>query len=107
MTTVIAVYSAQGCIGRCDANCYNAAKIDCDCICGGRNHGVGHERAIENARNGAGLSKQDVERFARFHGYQAADLKVYNTVATPLRKIRRLRAKEKRREEWRKLLEAP
>lgn len=33
---------------RCDARCYNAKGPDCDCICGGKNHGVGLQKAQEN-----------------------------------------------------------
>ena len=50
MTTLIAVYNSEGCVGRCDARCYEAAEPDCDCICGGRNHGAGKEQAIDNTR---------------------------------------------------------
>lgn len=28
-------------VGRCDARCYNAKHPECDCICGGANHGKG------------------------------------------------------------------
>lgn len=48
MTTLIAVYSSRGCIGRCDAKCYEATSPDCDCICGGINHGAGRNQAIAN-----------------------------------------------------------
>ncbi len=48
MTTLIAVYTNDGCVGRCDAKCYNATHPDCDCICGGRNHGAGLDQAVEN-----------------------------------------------------------
>jgi hypothetical protein len=37
MTTLIAAYDSEGCIGRCDAKCHNATSPDCHCICGGRN----------------------------------------------------------------------
>lgn len=37
-------------IGRCDARCYNAKEPSCDCICGGRNHGAGLEKAAEQTR---------------------------------------------------------
>lgn len=50
MSTLIAVYNSEGCVGRCDARCYNAQHPDCDCICGGRNHGAGRDRAVENTR---------------------------------------------------------
>jgi hypothetical protein len=57
VTTVIAVYNSEGCVGRCDANCHNARSRDCDCICGGQNHGQ--------------------------HGLAAQDLHVVDRVATP------------------------
>lgn len=50
MTTLIAVYTSDGCIGRCDAKCYNASLPGCACICGGVNHGAGLARAITNTR---------------------------------------------------------
>jgi len=48
MATLIAAYNSEGCYGRCDAKCYNAKYPDCDCICGGRNHGVGLKQAMQN-----------------------------------------------------------
>ena len=50
MTTLIAVYNSEGCQGRCDAKCYEAHEGECDCICGGRNHGVGQEQALDSTR---------------------------------------------------------
>jgi hypothetical protein len=50
VTTLIAVYNSEGCIGRCDARCYEAAEPECDCICGGRKHGAGQEQALDNTR---------------------------------------------------------
>lgn len=50
MTTLIALYGSEGCIGRCDAKCYDAHEVDCDCICGGRNHGAGKNQAVDNTR---------------------------------------------------------
>lgn len=35
-------------IAKCDAGCYNAEKPDCDCICKGKNHGVGFKQAKLN-----------------------------------------------------------
>lgn len=56
MTTLIAVYKSGGesgsvCVGRCDAKCYEATCPDCDCICGGMNHGKGLDRATDNTRD--------------------------------------------------------
>ena len=50
MTTLIAAYDSDGCIGRCGAACYNAKYPECDCICGGKNHGVGLKIATDNTR---------------------------------------------------------
>jgi len=46
------IYRSNGdhCTGKCDANCYNATGPKCDCICGGKNHGVGIDQATENTR---------------------------------------------------------
>jgi len=30
MTTLIAAYNSDGCIGRCDAKCYNATEPECN-----------------------------------------------------------------------------
>jgi predicted short-subunit dehydrogenase-like oxidoreductase (DUF2520 family) len=48
VTTLIAVYTSQGCVGRCDARCYGAVEPECECICCGANHGVGFARAAQN-----------------------------------------------------------
>lgn len=50
MATCIAVYNSEGCVGRCDANCHDATEPECDCICGGMNHGKGRQAAIANTR---------------------------------------------------------
>jgi hypothetical protein len=50
VTALIAVYTGDGCIGRCDAKCYNAWGLECHCICPGGNHGAGRQEAIENTR---------------------------------------------------------
>jgi hypothetical protein len=41
--------SSSGQTGRCDAKCYNAKGQKCDCCCGGRNHGVGIQKALQNS----------------------------------------------------------
>lgn len=48
--TLIAAYNSEGCIGRCDAKCYNATSPHCTCICGGANHGAGLSQAMDNTR---------------------------------------------------------
>lgn len=50
MTALIAVYTGDGCAGRCDAKCYMACGPECHCICQGANHGTGKQEAIENTR---------------------------------------------------------
>jgi hypothetical protein len=35
---------------RCDARCYNAKGGKCNCICGGRNHCAGEQKALDNVR---------------------------------------------------------
>lgn len=52
MTTLIVAREKDGSLaGRCDARCYNAKKPRCRCVCGGYNHGVGIDDAIENTRH--------------------------------------------------------
>lgn len=53
MTTLVSVHNSEGCVGRCDARCYEAQGPDCDCVCGGKNHGAGLEKAMENTREWA------------------------------------------------------
>lgn len=48
MTTVLAVYNSEGCVGRCDDRCHSAKHPECTCICGGANHGVGAYQAQVN-----------------------------------------------------------
>lgn len=59
--TLIEVRNSDGVVGRCDAKCYNAEHPHCDCICGGKNHGAGRQRAIENTRE---LAEQWIEEYA-------------------------------------------
>jgi hypothetical protein len=53
VATLIAVYTSGGCLGRCDARCYNANEPRCTCICGGVNHGAGEAKATENTAESA------------------------------------------------------
>lgn len=46
--TLISVHNSSGCVGRCDARCYGAKHTDCDCVCGGSNHGKGEAQAVQN-----------------------------------------------------------
>ncbi len=50
MATLISQTTSSGGTRRCDARCYNGKHARCKCICGGRNHGVGLEKALENTK---------------------------------------------------------
>jgi hypothetical protein len=50
MTVLITAYTGDGCVGRCDAKCYNAWGPECHCICQGVNHGAGRQEAMANTR---------------------------------------------------------
>ena len=62
MTTLISIHNSDGCQGRCDARCYDATHDNCNCICGGMNHGKGIDQAINNT---AELANQWVEEFTK------------------------------------------
>ena len=67
--TLIAVYKSGGdkgaaCVGRCDARCYEASEPHCDCICGGRNHGAGQQRAMDNTRD---MCERWIENYEKKH----------------------------------------
>jgi len=76
VTTAIAVYTSEGCVGRCDAKCHQAAPgTPCDCVCGGRLHSVGREQAIaENTRDFI----EAAERWCKEHGVEEPDVVFYN-----------------------------
>jgi hypothetical protein len=63
--TLIAVYTSEGCIGRCDAKCYEAHEPHCDCICGGANHGAGLAQATDNTRR---YAEAWLEKYANAKG---------------------------------------
>jgi len=65
MTTLMAVSTASGLVGRCDARCYLALHPDCECICGGRNHGKGRRQAMDNSRQ---LATRWIEEYAHKQG---------------------------------------
>lgn len=44
---------------RCDARCYNGkATTKCKCVCGGRNHAGGLDKAVDNNRRLFGMKAQ-------------------------------------------------
>lgn len=67
MTTLIAVYDSGGCVGRCDAKCYEAQETQCDCICHGKNHGAGLKQATDNTRE---LCEDWMNEYTQAHGLQ-------------------------------------
>ena len=44
---------------KCDARCYDAKRLGCSCICGGKNHGLGLEHALKEAEKQ--LDEQEAE----------------------------------------------
>jgi hypothetical protein len=67
VATLIAVYNSEGCVGRCDAKCYEATSAECDCICGGRNHGAGRQKAMDNTR---AYCEEWIEAYQKEHGLE-------------------------------------
>ena len=86
MTTAIAVYSSDGCEGRCDARCHNASTPACECICNGRLHGVGATNAItQNTRDMLGDDMAELlQQYAKTHNLDAGALRVEHRQATLL-----------------------
>jgi hypothetical protein len=77
MTTAIAVYNSDGCVGRCDARCHYATTAHCDCICGGRLHGAGDAALDRNTRDLLGDDIADeLAAFAARTGFDPADLRL-------------------------------
>jgi len=62
--TLMSFYTSEGCIGRCDAKCYQAHQPVCHCICGGANHGVGVQQATEHTRT---YAEAMLEKYAGTH----------------------------------------
>lgn len=60
MATLIEARKGDGTlIGRCDASCYDATGPDCQCICGGRNHGKGFQKAVEQTKEELSKDRRD------------------------------------------------
>ena len=73
MTALITVSNSDGVVGRCDAKCYDATGADCDCICGGKNHGAGLAIAQEN------VNEHVLEDWAEKRGLDPERLKLFST----------------------------
>lgn len=68
---LIEVRNSEGIVGRCDAKCYLAEHENCECVCGGKNHGAGLQQAMDNTREQA---EQWIEEYAKrqsLESYQA------------------------------------
>ncbi len=53
MSTLLRGRDEFGVVRFCDSRCYNAKSDECNCVCGGVNHGVGYRKAKENCATGA------------------------------------------------------
>jgi len=62
MATLISLRTSDGHRRRCTARCYCAKGPQCDCICGGMNHGAGPQRAALNTES---LSEEEVVKLQR------------------------------------------
>ena len=76
MATVITVSNSEGVVGRCDAKCHNASEPECDCICGGRLHGVGAENAITVNTDEIDPDGEIRKAWAKANGIDPAELRV-------------------------------
>jgi len=66
VTTLISQRIGDGNERRCDAKCYGAGGPDCDCLCGGINHGKGLQAALDNT---ADLCRGNLE-YIRAQGFE-------------------------------------
>jgi hypothetical protein len=71
MTTLIYVGDNNGCIGRCDAKCYEAKEDKCDCVCSGRNHGKGLKKALDNTKEYSGEMIEEYVKSRRLKDYKS------------------------------------
>ena len=73
MSALITVSNSEGVVGQCDAKCYDAQLPECDCICGGLNHGAGLEAAKDNTTK-AFLGDEALEKFAELAHLERSEL---------------------------------
>ncbi len=51
MASLLIIRRGRDVIGQCDELCYDAKHPKCVCrACGGTNHGIGYQAAVENTR---------------------------------------------------------
>jgi hypothetical protein len=72
VTTLIHVRFGNGQSYRCDARCYDAKQPGCECICGGKNHGVGMAKAVENV---CAYTKAELEAITEKGGWIPDEIK--------------------------------
>lgn len=87
MATLIAVYTSDGCVGRCDAKCYNATGDKCNCICHGRNHGVGAKKAIQQTEQ---YAHEWLDRWKQEHPQHDIILETVNLEEPPPKQLKLL-----------------
>ncbi len=75
MSTLIAVYCGENCIGRCDERCYAAKGDDCDCICGGKLHQRGLSPALraEASQIVKAMTQAEIAKFLSGQGRSEAE----------------------------------
>ena len=75
MATLMNYTGPNGGTRHCNATCYKSRKVksvDCMCICGGKNHGVGESQATLNSR----LLRDDVHWREKHKGFIFSDLQM-------------------------------
>ena len=78
--TLISVFDSDGCVGRCDAKCYEASSPvhTCDCVCHGKNHGVGLKKAESNVREyGEEMARKYIEAKNIKNGLSEIEKSIY------------------------------
>jgi len=70
MATLLSVHNSEGCVGRCDARCYEARHRRCDCVCSGANHGAGLQKAQANM---TAFAENWIERWQALHPDQRVE----------------------------------
>jgi len=51
MKSLIFIRHNKKLVSKCDSRCYLAKQPDCNCVCGGMNHGKGLDQAIINTQS--------------------------------------------------------
>lgn len=72
MVTLITYGNSEG-TRRCDARCHDATEPNCECICGGANHGAGLQQALKNTRE---MAEGWIEEYCRQNNIAREDFTV-------------------------------